>query len=453
MKRLKTLLAIKAIFTLIFLIYSLGGSANAQDIGITNRPRITSVSGAATANRTSIRKPATRIQVITKPVYITKNKMVKISPTGLSITTLPNADITLESIARAKTIKKQDKAGANGVLTFEDLAAGKYKLSASLESYQTQESEIIIIPQKIATIPINLKRVTHEFSIQTNVEKGEVRFAPVKVLGQNPDGTLKVEETGGYCVAAIKGQKATIKELPEGTYNIDVRAPDNPEYEQKLAVIKIPEDIPETKANDPNENELFKIDLENKLSTGTFNQFNNQEVWELPEKWKIDTKGIKANGTGVALLKERSFRYYKDFEMQSSVRLLNNSSVGFVVRAKDENNYYLIQLTGADSKEPYLVSGFIVKDGKVTERVLGNPIKFGNLEKTFSNQKPFTVIIKGHGNVFEVFVEDTATGNTLPLGNALFKDNNFPIGAVGLMGIEKSSFEVDSFTICNEVCN
>ncbi len=96
-------------------------------------------------------------------------------------------------------------------------------------------------------------------------------------------------------------------------------------------------------------------------------------------------------------------------------------------------------------------SGFIVKDGKLTERVLANPVKF-LLEKTFSNQKPFTVIIKARKNVFEIFVEDAATGEIQPLGNAVFKDNNFPIGTVGLSGMEKSSFEVGSLTVCNEVC-
>jgi hypothetical protein len=172
----------------------------------------------------------------------------------------------------------------------------------------------------------------------------------------------------------------------------------------------------------------------------------------LPEKWKIDTKGIKANGTGIALLKDQSFRYYKDFEMQSTVRLLNNSSIGFVVRAKDNNNYYLIQLTGGDSKEQYLVSGFIVKDGKPTERVLANSIKFATLEKTFSNQKYFTVIIKAQKNVFKISIGYATTGEIQPLGDAVFKDNNFPIGAVGLSGMEKSSFEVGLFTVCNEVC-
>ncbi len=110
MKRLETLIVIKVIFTLIFLIHFNGGSTNAQDFGITNRPRITSISRSASISRPSrVRKPSVRIQVVVKPVYTTKKTMVKISPTGLSITTLPNADITLESTGPGKGIKIKEK--------------------------------------------------------------------------------------------------------------------------------------------------------------------------------------------------------------------------------------------------------------------------------------------------------------------------------------------------------
>ena len=362
---------------------------------------------------------------------------------------MPDADIILEPIAPTKSSKKNVKAKADGSFAFEDLRPGRYKLSASFAGYQPQEIEITIRPDKIAVESIALKKVTYDFSIQTNIETGEVRFAPAKVIGQNPDGTLKSQETGGYCVVPIENQKAVIEELPEGTYNIDVRASDAPEYEPSLAVIEIPQDIPQANPDEPNENKLFRINLLYTLSTGTFNQIRTQDAWILPKNWKVDTKGLKADDVGIALPKNKDYRFYKDFEMQATVRLLDNASIGFVVRAKDENNHYLIQLTGASSKNPYFISGYIVKDGKL-ELVVTNPAPF--LNKIIGEQKYFGVIIKAKGNTFEVLVEETATGNSYPLGNIVFKDNNFPIGAVGIGILEKSDFEVGLFSVCYSYC-
>ena len=120
------------------------------------------------------------------------------------------------------------------------------------------------------------------------------------------------------------------------------------------------------------------------------------------------------------------------------------------MRAEDNQNYYLIQLTGASSREPYRVSGFIVKNG-IPERIVENPIP--HLAKVIGDQKYFGVIIKGKGNKFEVVIEDTKTGDKYPLGDIVFQNNNFPIGAVGIGVREKSNFEVGRFTVCNSYCN
>jgi hypothetical protein len=417
-------------------------SLNAQDFGITNRPRVNNINRGATKKSSTSNVQAVR--VIYTPVYKTKET----KPTGIAITTLPDADIVLESIGPGVKIKENNKANNQGVLTFENLKPGRYKLITSFAGYQSQESEVTIVSQKILTLPIILKKITYEFSIQTNVERGEVRFAPVKIIGQNPNGTLMVQETGGYCIVPVKNKTAVIRDLPEGNYNIDVRSVE-PEYQPELAVIEIPEDIPEPKPDDPNGNKSFSINLEHKLSTGTFNQILTQDAWVLPGNWKIDTKGLKVDGDGIAMPKNKDYRYYKDFEMQSAVRLLKNTSVGFVVRAQDNENYYLIQLTGAGAPEPYRVSGFIVKNG-TPERIMDNPIPF--LSQTIDDQKYFGLIIKGQGNQFDVVVEDSKTGNKYPLGKVVFQNNNFPIGAVGIKGREESSFEIGLFTVCNQIC-
>lgn len=418
----------------------------AQVPGETARPITTRRVLNNKPSKPSVRSTQTQV-VITKPVYIEKPSY----PTGLYVYTSPFTNITLQPINPGKGVKKIGKADDKGLLTFDKLQPGKYRLSASLEDFQPQETEIKIELHKIAQTAIDLKKITHDFSIITNIKNGEVRFAPVEILGgTNSDGTVKVRETGNYCVVPIENRKAIIKDLAEGNYNIDVRTPDAPEYQPELAVIKIPESISAINSNDSNENKEFEINLEKKLSELDFNQISNKDAWKLSEKWNIEAGVFKANGVGKALPINETFKYYKDFELQASVRLMDNTSVGFMVRAKDEDNYYLIQLTAGNSKQqPYLVSGFIVKDGKLGDRVLGNPIKF--MEKSFKDHKDISIIIKAVESTVKIFVEDQTGRHSL--GEAEFKDNNFPIGAVGLVAIENSNFEVRRFSVCNKTCS
>lgn len=447
MKRLEILIILKIIVASICLTNLTVLPANAQRVGVYNIDRSTKT--RETVKKTSApAKPKTKIIYEKSTQYIEKIS----SPTGINIITTPNADITLEEINSTK--KKRDvregKADNNGIISFEKLLPSKYKLSASLEGYESQEQEIEIISKKMLVNPFYLEKVKYEFSIKTNVNEGEVLFAPVKIE-KKADGTENMTETGSYCVIPLKNQTATLKDLLPGTYNLDISAPDSPEYQPRYLTIKIPDDIPDADSGKPEEISFLSIELENTLSETTFILSSVQENWKLPETWKIDSTGLKVNGIGIAFPKAKSYRYYKDFEMQSSVRMSDNIAVGFVVRAIDENNYYLIKLTGDASRNQYLVSAVIYKDGKPKEQVLslgiGHVIKKAVVEK-----KDFEVIIKAQGDKFEIFATDVENGERVPLGRAEFKDNNYPIGAVGIGVDEKANFEVIRFMVCNQIC-
>ena len=444
MKRLETIFLAKMVFIFAGLIIFTGISGNAQD---NNLDQYTKKPKPSTGKKPS--------SAPTRTIYVKGDtKIVKTivpPPTILSVSTTPNADVKLELIGPkkgVKSFKNTGKADINGAVDFKEMKAGKYKLSSFLAGYHPEEFEIAVEPNKTTIKRLPLTQITYDFPIRTNVKRGEVRFAPLKKDGQNPDGTPNLVPTGNYCVVVIENQKAVVKGLAQGYYNLDVSSPDAPEYEPKQSQIRIPEDIK------VNSNEVIPSDvvLTNRQSTGTFSLSSVQDDWILPaENWKLDTKGIlRTEGIGVALPKSSNFRYFKDFEMQSTVRLLNDDSIGFVVRAKDEKNYYLIQLTGSKSKNEYLVTGSIVKDGKETERVISNPIK-SILKDVLNDHKYFDVVIKAKGDTFQILAEN-GTGELKPLGNAVFKDNNFPIGAVGLSNVDKSGFEVGRFIVCNEIC-
>src|SRR5207244_763124 len=76
-------------------------------------------------------------------------------------------------------------------------------------------------------------------------------------------------------------------------------------------------------------------------------------------------KGVLTmKGPGVAMPQLEIYRYYRDFEIVSDVRMINGMAASFVVHASaDKENYYLITLTGPNAAEPYRFSGFLVKNG------------------------------------------------------------------------------------------
>ena len=441
MKQIKLLLLLR--LTLLCICYIFAGIlVRSQNVDLSRYQKIKPVA----KKRVSSALPAKKF--ITQ--YITSVRERVVQPTSLSITTEPGADLTIESISSKK--KRISKADSFGTALFTKIDGGKYNVYSSLEGFKVGKAETTIMANKTAIIHIPLKRLTYDLPITTNVENGEIRYAPLKKEGQNSDGTPKLVTAGGYCVVMIENKKAVIKKLTEGYYTLDVSSPKAPEYETKYVQIQITEDLlSEENADDTDENPPTEIILPNRQSTGTFTLSKTWEDWELStEKWKIDIKGLTVEGAGIALPLADSYRFYKDFEMHSTVRLLNDTSIGFAIRAENEKNFYLIKLTGSEDKNKYLVSASIIENGKEIERVLSLDIGF-LLKDVLSNHKYFDVVIKGKGNEFKIFAED-GTGKLKELGNAHFKADKFPIGAVGFFGDENSSFEVARFSVCNKIC-
>jgi hypothetical protein len=120
-------------------------------------------------------------------------------------------------------------------------------------------------------------------------------------------------------------------------------------------------------------------------------------------------------------------------------------TVGFVVRAVDPRNYYLIQLTGGAASQPFFLTGYIVKDGRVAETLA--PVSVKAYESTFSNRKYFNLSITATGNVFRVRMEDVDTGRSFVIGIIEDQNNTYPIGAVGVGTKDPARYEVNLFHI------
>lgn len=401
-------------------------------------------------------KPAVKSspkRVVIQKVFVpvrevrTETKIVKTS--NLTVSTEPGARVFLQPLVKNIKPIAPKTADRNRTVVFENLKPIKYKITASLEGFESQEQDVVeILPQKTFAMNLDLKPITYKLSFDTNIKNGEIRYAPAELLTNDSQG-IKTKETGGYCIEPVKNGKAVIKELKKGYYNIDIRpGSDEVEFEPVLTAINVPNEIL-GESDDLNELQSYRIDLEKKFSTETFASAWTSSDWSLPTGWKLGKSMKTAGLPGVALPRNEQYRYYANFEMVSDVKSLDGKSVGFAVRARDEQNYYLIQISGKNADEPYVIKGYTVKNG-VAEQFTS--ISIAPFKSTIAAQKSFRVIIKGEENIFKTFIEDSETADKLPLGDFIDRDNNFRKGAVGIVGGENSNFEVGSFTVCASSC-
>ncbi len=438
----KFLFATAALFCFAALFWVNALTVKAQEF---SRSSITSV--ATNTPKKGGKKAAKTQRVVVQIKIITKS--VKVKTSNLTVSTQFNADVLIERLDAkgtpfkpVKATKKQSNEDSveTATVEFENLVPGNYKITSSLDGFDTQEAEVLVPKEKTIGISLDLEPIKYQLAIETNVSDGEVRYAPAELKGKDLNGKLSTKETGGYCIAPIKNGKALIQELRKGYYNIDIRpSPTAIEYQPVLTAVNVPNEAEES----------YNIPLEKKISTETFATAWTANDWVLPGGWRLDKALKTSNAAGIALPRSDQYRYYTDFEMVSDVKSNDGDAISFVMRAVDAQNYYLIQIFGAKAAEPFVAKGYIVKDGK-TEQIFSNPIE--HFATTIKAGKSFRVIIRGKDNKFEVSIEDSATADVKPVGNIIDRDNNFRKGAVGIASLGNANFQVDSFTVCASLC-
>jgi hypothetical protein len=374
-------------------------------------------------------------------------KAPAVKNSDLDVIIQTGAVVTMTRIG-SPAAKRTQKAGNNGKAEFTNLTPGRYNISATLKDFVEQESEISIGARESSEIDFSLEPIKYQLNIKTNVSEGEVRYAPAKLLGRNPDNTLKLEPEGNYCIVQIRDGLATIKGLTRDYYTIDVRpSPKSPEYEPLLAAIE-PDDIVDEE--DEQNVEVNQITLPTKISNQQFSSAWTSDEWQLTTPgWSLRNRLSTESLSGVALPRDDRYRYYTDFEMSAYVKSLDNKTVGFALRAIDANNYYLIEIGGTRAADRLIMKGYVVKNGVPS---LLNSYNIESFERIIKARESFRVIIRGKGNVFKVFIENDR-GEPLPVGDVMDNFGNFIKGAIGIAERNNSNFEVNSFVVCRSGCS
>jgi hypothetical protein len=170
------------------------------------------------------------------------------------------------------------------------------------------------------------------------------------------------------------------------------------------------------------------------------------QEWEMPAGWQDSRRTLLVKGAGVALPREKGFRFYRDFQLVSNAKMNNGMAVSFALRARDAQNYYLLQLTGAKADERHVVRLYIVKNG-VARRIRAVPFS-SSAAKVMDSGQFFSVTIKVVGYEMAVEINDSETGGSHTLGVLTDPDQNFPVGAVGIAVRGEEENVIERFVVC-----
>lgn len=396
-----------------------------------------SVGGGGSSSGGGGRRAATRN---TARAVVKASKPVTTATTGaLSVaTTQPNVTIYLEPAGGGEPLKG-DVGADDRQFVFNRLKPGRYTVYAEGQGY-TDSGEETVTVRANQTTPVTLKLdpVTYNaaFTIKDNdgalVKEGNIRYASAVLQGN------EYVRTGKTSYQEFSNGNVTLASLSPGLYIADI-------------VVKEAGYAPEKTTFTVKENAAFNVTLKRLETRTNFSaSWSSLNAWETTAGWRTESSKLLVNAPGVALPKDDAVRFYTNFELRSNIRMINGVAASFVARAMDSRNYYLIQLTGASADEPYMLRGFVIKDGKVAQQLGSAPIN--SFASTLQTGKFFAVKMKMEDNKIRVWITDSQTGDLLTLGILTDPYRTYSIGAVGIAARDREQNEVADFTVCYKEC-
>jgi hypothetical protein len=413
-------------------------ASTAQPQDIVGGASRTNLSGGGSSTSSGPKRPRTQYATKTRTVIVNRPVPVVPNKGSLVVSAVPGASILVEPVQGGTGEEGEVPVNTRNA-TFNDLLPGRYRVAAALEGYEEASLEVTVVKGKASAVDLNLQPITYNVSINANVPAGEIRYAPVIPRTDPSTGQLRYERAPGDArVTPIMNGRATLAGLRPGTYGLDIRS-DAVGYETLLASITLPGPI-----NIP-------VSLKKLTSSKTLAAtWINLDGWDTPSGWRAQARKLTVAGRGVALPREDEYRYYSDFQLTSDVKMLNGVAASFVVRAQDANNYYLIQLTGQNSDEPYVLRGYVVRGGQPQR--MGAPIPLDGFTQTLRANQFFNVTMKMTDNSLKISITDSQTGDVLPLGILTDPARNFRIGGVGIAARDNEQNEIGRFIVCANEC-
>lgn len=381
-------------------------------------------------------RPTVRVVVKEKIVEVTKKPTTGM----LSVVSEPGAAV---SVIALQPDGSEGRQAAGEIISpdqrlavFDTLPPGRYRVKAQRDGYRAKESDVQITPGNITSVTLDLEPITYDVELQLNVGAGEVWYIEADDRRRAADIGAAEPYWARNIVKTADGGKVVLPRLRAGRYDVDIRPSDYTYLPYKATY-----DVGEGKTKFP------KVVLKRRVCENTFAEaWANLAQWSAPEGWRTAGGRLLTGTAGTALPRGEGFRCYADFQLTSDVRMASGEVVSFVLRAQDERNYYLLQLTGPTADEPSVLRGFVVRDGAAEQ--MQPPISVSGVAETIRPGAFFTVRIRAEEHEFKVWVRDARTGEELPLGALADAHRTFRLGGVGLAVRGGEQFEVARFHVC-----
>jgi hypothetical protein len=372
--------------------------------------------------------PAPRSKAPVRVVTRTVEKKVTPTTGSLSVAAESSATILVEPINIRNGQGQKGVVPANErIFIFNDLKPGRYRVAGTLAGHNDVEATVDVAANKSQSATLNFQRILYSVTINTNVNTGELKYGE--------------ENQPVNQVAQIQNQKVQLR-LPAGKYVVEI-TPGEFGYDTLHDGFSLTQDQTFAFA-------LKRIILSKETLSPTWTSAELQG-WDMPPGWHADAKrNLWVKGPGVGLPREARNRYYKDFRLESNVKMTNGVAASFALRARDSQNYYLLQLTGGNADEPYVVRLLAVKNG-VPQRLRAIPISRSSAGAMASGQF-FTVSIKMIDYEITVDIVDSQTGAPYTLGVLTDPDHNFAVGAVGIAARQNEENVIERFIVCTDKC-
>lgn len=115
--------------------------------------------------------------------------------------------------------------------------------------------------------------------------------------------------------------------------------------------------------------------------------------WSSPPAWQFSRGNVTVRGAGLGLIRDK---LYKDFTLSFDLKFANGKGAAWIMRARDENNYYLFQLAGPGASSPNTFRSFLVEKGKA--RLLKTDFVAEDLNLPNDS---FHIVVEARGNTIK----------------------------------------------------
>jgi hypothetical protein len=309
------------------------------------------------------------------------------------------------------------------MLSISRIPVGKQRISLSRPEYRDWGLEVEVKPgaPQDNTITVTMTRLLCELTIES--QPGAWVYLDSKPKGQ-------IFDTG----------KLGIPDLPPGKYRVKVSLQG---YEVEQRVIEL--SLTKCKENP-------KIDLipreEDAAVDVTFNSTTSFWTPNLPQGWTHIPNipsGLKVTGNEVGLLKKtsqpyREFNFYRDFTLLLNISFTNGKGAAWVVRAQNERDYYLFELTtkriGNQPSSNYL-NFYVCRNGNC-----GEP-RIYPVVPNIDIKKPGRISLEVKG---KRFIHRLVDPDNVYLCS-IVEDNTFDSGGVGLRAINGLEMVLNRFWV------